>query len=126
MIRIGIDYHPEHWDRSMWEEDAARMEALGTHVVRIGEFAWSRMEPRDGVFDFGWLDDAIDVLSRHHMRIILGTPTNSAPVWLYHDRPDTLQWGRDGKPTDTGIRGQPLHGQPYLSELRGPDRRGDD
>lgn len=105
MIRIGIDYYPEHWDRSMWEEDAERMEALGTHVVRVGEFAWSRMEPRDGVFDFGWLDDAIEVLSRHHMRIILGTPTNSAPVWLYHDHPDTLQWGRDGKPTDIGIRG---------------------
>ncbi len=39
MIQIGIDYYPEHWDRSMWEEDAGRMEALGAHVVRIGEFA---------------------------------------------------------------------------------------
>lgn len=105
MIRIGIDYYPEHWDRSMWEEDAARMEALGTHVVRVGEFAWSRLEPRDGEFDFGWLDDAIEVLSRHNMKIILGTPTNCAPVWLYHDHSDTLQWDRDGKPTDIGIRG---------------------
>lgn len=105
MIRIGIDYYPEHWDRSMWEEDARRMEALGTHVVRIGEFAWSRLEPRDGQFDFEWLDDAIEVLSRHRMKIILGTPTNCAPVWLYHNHPDTLRWGPDGKPTDTGIRG---------------------
>ena len=105
MIRIGIDYYPEHWDRSMWEEDAARMEALGTHVVRIGEFAWSRLEPRDGEFDFGWLDDAIAVLTRHGMKVILGTPTNCAPMWLYHGHPDTLQWGADGRPTGTGIRG---------------------
>ncbi len=105
MIRIGIDYYPEHWDRSLWEEDAARMEALGTHVVRIGEFAWSRMEPRDGEFDFAWLDDAIEVLSRHNMKIILGTPTNCAPVWLYHDHPDTVRWGRDGRPTTIGLRG---------------------
>ena len=56
MIRIGIDYYPEHWDRSLWEEDAARMEALGVHTVRIGEFAWSRLEPRDGEFGFGcWM-----------------------------------------------------------------------
>lgn len=105
MIRIGIDYYPEHWDRSLWEEDAGRMEALGTHVVRIGEFAWSRLEPREGEFDFDWLDDAIAVLFRHNMKVILGTPTNCAPLWLYHDHPDTLQWGMDGKPTSTGIRG---------------------
>ena len=105
MIRIGIDYYPEHWDRSMWEEDAGRMEALGAHVARIGEFAWSRMEPRDGQFDFTWLDDAIQVLSRHNMKIILGTPTNCAPMWLYRDHPETLQWGPDDKPTGTGLRG---------------------
>ena len=45
MIRIGIDYYPEQWDRVLWAEDAARMKALGTHVVRLAEFAWSRMEP---------------------------------------------------------------------------------
>lgn len=105
MIKIGIDYYPEHWERSLWEEDVERMQALGVHVVRLAEFAWSRMEPRDGEFDFGWLDDAIEVLSRHGMKVILGTPTNSAPRWLYHEHPDTIRWGKDGKPTGLGIRG---------------------
>lgn len=105
MIRIGIDYYPEQWDRTLWEEDAARMKALGIHVVRLGEFAWSRMEPRDGEFDFAWLDEAIEIISRHGMQVILGTPTNCAPMWLYQAHPDTIQWGRDGKPTDLGIRG---------------------
>ena len=105
MIKIGIDYYPEHWDRAMWEEDAARMAELGVHTVRMAEFAWSRLEPEDGKFDFSWLDDAIEVMARHGMRVILGTPTNCAPLWLYHDHPDTVQWDRSGRPTDLGIRG---------------------
>ena len=74
MIKIGIDYYPEQWDRALWEEDAVRMRALGAHVIRIGEFAWSRMEPKDGEFDFAWLDDAIETISRQGMQVILGTP----------------------------------------------------
>ncbi len=105
MIAIGMAYYPEHWDRALWEEDARRMAKMGVHLVRMAEFAWSRMEPEDGRFDFGWLDDAIDVVARHGMRVILGTPTNSAPVWLYHDHPETRQCGRDGRPVDVGIRG---------------------
>ena len=105
MIKIGMAYYPEHWDSSLWEEDAARMAKLGVHVVRLAEFAWSRMEPQEGRFDFGWLDDAIGVIARHGMRVILCTPTNSAPVWLYTQHPETVQWGRNGRPTDIGIRG---------------------
>lgn len=105
MIQIGIDYYPEHWNRALWEEDAARMERLGVHVVRLAEFAWSRMEPEEGRFDFAWLDDAIDVLSRHGMRVILGTPTNCPPLWLYQRHPDTIRSGQDGNPIAIGIRG---------------------
>ena len=105
MIKIGMAYYPEHWDRSLWEKDAARMAALGVHAVRLAEFAWGRMEPEEGRFDFGWLDDAINVIARHGMQVILCTPTNSAPVWMYTDHPETVQWGRNGQPTDIGIRG---------------------
>ncbi len=105
MIQIGMDYYPEQWDPSLWEEDAARMAALGVKVVRIAEFAWSRMEPREGEFHFEWLDEAIRVLAGHGMRVILGTPTNCPPLWMYQHYPETLQQDRTGQRVFPGIRG---------------------
>ncbi len=105
MIKVGMAYYPEQWDRSLWEDDAARMAKLGVRVVRLAEFAWSRLEPSEGRFHFGWLDSAIDTITRHGMQVLLCTPTNSAPMWLYTDHPETVQCGRDGRPIATGIRG---------------------
>ena len=55
-MKIGVDYYPEQWDRNMWERDAELMAKTGVKAVRIGEFAWSRIEPQDGRFEFEWLD----------------------------------------------------------------------
>ena len=65
---LGVCYYPEHWPETQWEEDAARMAALGLTWVRIGEFAWARMEPVPGTYDWAWLDRAIDTLGRHGLR----------------------------------------------------------
>ena len=59
---LGTCYYPEHWPREIWEDDARRMVEAGLTWVRIGEFAWSRLEPKPGLYEFEWLDDAIDVL----------------------------------------------------------------
>ncbi len=59
---LGVCYYPEQWPEAQWSTDAARMAELGLTWVRIGEFAWSRMEPEAGRFDWAWLDRAIDVL----------------------------------------------------------------
>ncbi len=61
---LGVCYYPEHWDESRWRTDARRMRELGISFVRIGEFAWSRLEPSRGNFTFEWLDRAIDVLHK--------------------------------------------------------------
>lgn len=105
MIKIGVDYYPDHWDRSMWEADIALMKETGVKIVRIAEFGWGLMEPEEGRFEFGWLDEAIELLERYGMEIVLGTPTNCAPVWLYKRYPETLNVERDGTPTKIGIRG---------------------
>ena len=105
MIRIGVDYYPEHWDPSLWEKDVREMQRVGVTTVRIGEFSWGLLEPEEGKFDFDWLDKAIRLLGDSGLEIILGTPTNCPPLWMYRKYPETLQVERDGRPTATGIRG---------------------
>ena len=119
MIKIGIDYYPEHWDETLWEPDLAKMAQLGVHVVRIGEFAWSRLEPRDGEFDFAWLDRVIAAIARHGMRVLLGTPTNCAPLWLYRKYPETLSCDAGGRRTPTGIRGHRCVESPVFRHYAG-------
>jgi len=57
---FGVDYYPEHWERARWSIDARLMQQAGITTVRLAEFAWSRLEPREGYFDFAWLDEAIE------------------------------------------------------------------
>ncbi|WP_226782903.1 beta-galactosidase [Oceaniglobus trochenteri] len=100
----GVCYYPEHWPEDQWPEDAARMVAAGLTWVRIGEFAWSRIEPRPGAFDFGWLDRAIDVLGAAGLKVILGTPTATPPHWVLDKHPDMLAVDAAGKPRKFGSR----------------------
>ena len=101
---IGADYYPEHWDRADWGPHAKLMEEGGFKVVRLAEFAWSKMEPREGKYDFGWLDDAIGILRKHDIKIILGTPTAAPPPWLMTRHPDALVVDQDGIRTEPGGR----------------------
>ena len=70
-MKIGVDYYPEQWDRALWKADSDLMAKIGVKLVRIGEFAWSKLEPRDGQFNFQWLDEAISTFSRHAIGIVL-------------------------------------------------------
>jgi beta-galactosidase GanA len=69
---LGVCYYPEHWPESQWTEDAERMAALGLTHVRIGEFAWSRLEPKRGTYEFDWLRRAIDTLHQAGLKVVLG------------------------------------------------------
>ncbi len=90
MLYYGCDYYPEHWPQSRWEEDARLMEQAGFNVARIGEFAWTKMEPTEGCYDWQWLDRAIGILADHHLQVVLGTPTAAPPPWLTTDHPEIL------------------------------------
>lgn len=103
-MRLGVCYFPEHWDPSLWAEDARRMGDLGLSVVRIGEFAWSQIEPEPGRFDWGWYDRAIDTLATAGLELILCTPTATPPKWLIDAHPDILGYDRHGRPRRFGSR----------------------
>ncbi|MEM1232797.1 MAG: beta-galactosidase [Pseudomonadota bacterium] len=101
---LGVCYYPEHWPREMWADDAAEMVANGLSWVRIGEFAWSKVEPQPERFDWDWLDAAVDVLHEAGLKIIIGTPTATPPRWMLKKHPDMLAWDAEGRPRGFGSR----------------------
>jgi beta-galactosidase len=101
---LGVCYYPEHWPQDMWPDDARRMVECGITHVRIAEFAWSRIEPGRGQFDFDFLDEAIAILGAAGLKIIMCTPTATPPRWLVDDMPDMLAVDQDGRPRKWGSR----------------------
>jgi beta-galactosidase len=102
--QLGVCYYPEHWPEAVWAEDARRMREMGLSWVRIGEFAWSRIEPEPGRYDWGWLDRAIETLGAAGLGIVLGTPTATPPKWLVDGEPSILAMGEDGRTRKFGSR----------------------
>ncbi len=96
MFYFGADYYPEQWPQERWPEDARLMKAAGFNVVRLAEFAWSKLEPREGLFDFNWLDLALKTLHDQGIVALLGTPTASPPPWLMTSHPDMFRLHEDG------------------------------
>lgn len=95
-MRVGVDYYPEQWPKERWKTDACLMEQAGIKVIRVAEFSWSLLEPSEGNFRFGWLDDALSVFSQRGIRVVLSTPTAAPPKWLVDKYPDILQRDRNG------------------------------
>ena len=87
-ILYGASYYLEYMPYDRLEEDVRLMEKAGLNFVRLGESTWGVLEPRDGEFDFGWLERVIDRLHRSGIKVILGTPTYSIPAWLFLKHPE--------------------------------------
>ncbi|MXU64100.1 beta-galactosidase [Oceanomicrobium pacificus] len=101
---LGVCYYPEHWPEEIWAEDAVRMAETGLTWVRIGEFAWSRMEPVPGTLDLDWLDRAIEILGQAGLKVVMGTPTATPPRWMLERHPDMLALDAEGRPRGFGSR----------------------
>ncbi|MCK7612840.1 beta-galactosidase [Roseibium sediminicola] len=101
---LGTCYYPEHWPEEIWEADARRMAEAGLTWIRIGEFAWSRLEPSPGDLRFDWLDRAIEVLGQTGLKVVLGTPTATPPRWMIDRHPDMVAVDVNGHPRKFGSR----------------------
>jgi beta-galactosidase len=103
-ILFGAPYYPEHWPREYWERDAQRMADAGFNVVRMAEFAWDRMEPEEGHYDFSLFQEVAAILGRHGIASILCTPTATPPRWLTYAHPEVLRVLPSGQPCAHGSR----------------------
>jgi beta-galactosidase len=96
-MRIGVQYYPEHWPKERWKIDAEMMQRAGVSLVRMGEFAWSAYEPREGEVNFGWMEQAIELLGRHGIQTLLCTCSRTPPPWAYLRYPGILNSKPDGR-----------------------------
>jgi beta-galactosidase len=89
-ILYGVAYYPEYMPSDRLDTDVDLMQKAGITVVRVGESTWSSWEPRDGDFQFAWMQRVLDRLHQAGIKVILGTPTYSIPTWLFKEHPEIL------------------------------------
>jgi hypothetical protein len=114
---LGSAWYPEQWPESTWDRDLTLMEQAHMNVVRIGEFAWSTEEPNENHFDLAWLDRAIALAAKHHLVVVMSTPTDAPPAWLTAKYPDTLGMNADGHYREHGNRRQFNYASPHYRQL---------
>lgn len=105
-LLLGAAWYPEQWPESRWDSDLQLMEDAHLRVVRVGEFAWSTMEPAQGHYDLEWLERAIRLAEKHHIAVVIGTPTDAPPAWLTAAHPETLRVDASGRAAEHGSRRQ--------------------
>ena len=116
-LNLGTCYYPEHWDRSLWREDLDRMLSVGIQTIRIAEFAWSKVEPREGEFTYTFFDDFLEVAAQAGMKVIFGTPCATPPAWLTEKYPEVLNARMDGVLYRHGMRRHYNYNSPKYQEL---------
>lgn len=100
----GAAYYPEHWPEERWSVDAELMQAAGVNGVRMGEFAWSKIEPVEGEYDFDWMDRVIALLGRHGVKTMMCTMSRTPPPWVFHKYPEIANVREDGHVANYGHR----------------------
>ncbi len=87
-IYLGAAYYPELWEECELDKDIARCNELGINCLRIGEFAWAKMEPEEGKYDLEWLVRVVDRLYENGISVVLCTPTATPPRWMLNKYPE--------------------------------------
>lgn len=103
-IYYGGDYNPDQWDDRTIDEDMRLFNKAGINLLTLPVFSWSKLEPDEGVYDFGWLDRIIDKIWEHGIHVCLATPTTAQPAWLSTRYPEVLPVDIAGRKRTHGMR----------------------
>jgi beta-galactosidase len=104
LIETGVYYYPEAWPEKQWDRDFAKMAEMGFEFTHMAEFAWAKMEPTEGNYDFTWLDKALELAAKHGLKVIMCTPTPCPPAWLSIKYPEIMVVKEDGQRAEHGSR----------------------
>ncbi len=88
---IGAAYYPELWDKSEVDKDIAKMKEYGMNCMRIGEFAWSSMEPKEGEVNLDFFKYVVDKLYENGIYTVMCTPSCTPPRWVFNKYPDAMR-----------------------------------
>ncbi len=91
---IGSAYYPESWDREEIDKDLEQMISHGLNAVRIAEFAWSTIEPKEGVYDLSLFREVVDKCKNLGIAVVMCTPSATPPAWMAHKYPEIFM--KDG------------------------------
>jgi len=116
-LALGSSWYPEQWPESRWNDDLALMQAAGLRMARVGEFAWSSLEPEEGRYTLDWLERAVAAAAAHDIVVVLGTPTDAPPAWLTRKYPETLRVDESGRQAQHGSRRQFSYASAKYREL---------
>ena len=94
----GADYNPEQWlhDKAVWDADMRLFKLANCNEMSVGIFSWAKLEPREGEYDFSFLDEIIEKIGANGGKVILATPSGARPRWLAEKYPEVLRVGPDG------------------------------
>jgi len=118
-VLYGADYNPDQWPEEVWDEDVRLMREAGVNIVSLGIFAWSRIQPAEDEWDFGWLDRVIDKLHAGGIQVNLATATASPPPWVSARYPETLPADESGASYWPGSRQHFAPSSPTYRRLAG-------
>jgi beta-galactosidase len=114
---FGVAYYPEHWPEERWRVDAQLMQEAHINGVRMGEFAWSKIEPHEGEYHFEWMDQAVEWMGSHGIQTMMCTCSRTPPPWVFHKYPEIRNTRSDGKQANYGHRYTVCLNQPTFVEL---------
>lgn len=117
-ILHGGDYNPDQWQSypEILAEDMRLMQLANCNEMTLGIFAWSELEPREGEFNFSFLDKAMDDIYNAGGRVILATPSASKPAWMAKKYPEINRVNPNGIRNEYGGRHNHCNNSPIYRE----------
>ena len=115
----GGDYNPDQWRHipGTLDEDIRLMKLSGCNLMSVCIFSWASLEPEEGVYDFGWLQEVLDRFAENGIYAFLATPSGARPQWMSKKYPEVLRVNELGIRHHHGVRHNHCFTSPVYREF---------